>query len=162
MNNTKRDTVIKKRNRLNLIDVLLIVFLVMIIGIFLAYRFYIAGDMGDTVYLQYSIEVPDVGEHINTEKLVGDTLYADDSAMGNVIGCSKVKTKNTYVMMDELVCSQKNVKYITVTVECEATRMKNGSYHIEDNYLTVGDKVVLTSNDFMIAGTCVQITEVIK
>ena len=162
MSEKKRELISKKRNKLNLIDVLLIVFLVLIIGTFLAYRFYIAGDVGGTVYLQYSIEVPEVGEHINTEKLVGDALYLDGGMMGTVIGCSKVKTRNNLLVVGEIEYSQETVRYITVTVECEAKRMKNGGYHIQDNILSVGDDVLLNSNDFTLKGTCVQITEVIK
>ena len=163
MSEEKKVQASKRRNRLNLIDVFLIVFLVLIIGAFLAYRFFIAGDAGQTVYLEYSIEIPEVGENINTAKLVGDVLYGvDDSTMGTVIGCSAVQTKHTYVMVDEIVLSQENIRYITVTVECEAIRMKNGSYRIEESFMSVGDDLTLYSDDFMIEGTCVRITEVIK
>ena len=51
---------------------------------------------------------------------------------------------------------------MTVTVECEATRMQNGSYRIEDMYLSQGMELFLYSDDFVIEGKCVQITEVIK
>ncbi|MBE6672103.1 MAG: DUF4330 family protein [Ruminococcaceae bacterium] len=150
----------KRKSRLNLIDVVLIVLVVLALGIFLSYRFFIAGDNVHEVQLNYQIEVEGVGENLNTERLVGDLLYTNSGiCLGKVAKCSEVMTKtNTVTSADNTVYKQ-TVRYVVVTLSADAIRNQK-DYRIDGVLIEEGMRMTLSSNDFCVDGVCTEITEV--
>jgi len=153
----------RKRGGLNLIDVMLTVLLILIIGAFLAYRFFVLGEATKDVYLEYSVEILDVGENMNSTRLLGQELYTEDNVkMGTVVGCSDVSTKKRSVIVEDRVGKDEEVYYITVTIGTKAVRMKDGSYRVDGMTLTTDSVLDLLSNEFALCGTCIRVSEVIK
>ena len=157
---TEKKLIQKRKRKLNLIDVILIVLVVLILGIFLSYRFFIAGDNVQEVRLSYRIEVEGVGEQLQTDKLLGDLLYTDSGiCLGKVAQCSEIMTKTHIVTTAEDTYSKQTTHYVVVTVTCDAVRNKE-SYRISGYLLETGAQLELTSNDFYVKGTCIDMAEV--
>ena len=154
---------LKRKSKLNLIDVFLIALVVLAVGIFLSYRFFIAGDETQNVRLSYNIEVEDVGTQLCTEKLIGDELYTDKGIyLGKVSDCSEVMTKTHMVTSGEDAVFKDTVNFITVTVTCDAILTEDGRYIVNGVLLSLEKNYVLASEDFYLEGTCTEITEVTK
>ena len=160
---SEKTTKTKRKNILNLIDVFLIILIVLVLGALLSYRFLVGGEEEKSVYLEYSVDIMEVSENVNVAKLTNDQLYdRNDIYMGKVISCSEVQTATHRVASNEKVFSEETVNYITVTIGCEAVRMKDGGYRINGKELNPGDALTLISDDFKMQGKCISITEVKK
>lgn len=154
---------LKRKSRLNLIDVLLIALVVLAVGIFLSYRFFMAGDNTKVTQITYTVQIEDVGRHLNTEKLIGEELYTESGVcLGKVSQSSDVQTKIDTVSSSEGVVSKQTVYYITVTVSCDAIRMEDNSYRVNGYSLKLGKTLELTSANFELDGICTEVTEVAK
>ena len=152
----------KSKNTLNLIDVFLIVLIVLVAAVFLSYRFIVADNTVGSVELQYTVHVRNVSEQLNTSKLLDDRLYDHNGIyMGTVNDCGEIE-QSKYTVMTENANYVQTTSYFNVTIRCKATRMKNGSYHINGSKLQIGDQLTLTSEDFSLSGDCIEITEVAK
>lgn len=150
----------KRKRKLNLIDVLLIALVVLALGIFLSYRFLIAGDNVQDKKLCYQIEVENVGQSLKTDKLVGDLLYNESGiCLGEVSQCSAVMTRANTVTDAEETYSKETVCYFVVTVVCDAVEYQD-EYRLNGYLLEEGMELVLSSDDFVISGVCTEITEV--
>ena len=153
-----------KKSSLNLIDVLLIILIVLPLGLFIAAQVVNNGNEIAQVRLEYSLDVYGVNEDVNISALASDKLFSsDDYQMGTVVGCSKVRSEQRIVTMADAVVLQETVYCFTVTVSCDAVRMKDGSYKIDGKkLLNEGDVWKLYSDDFVLEGTVVRLAEVIK
>ena len=152
----------KRKNILNLIDVFLIVLIVVALAAFISYRFILADNTVADVKLQYDIEVRNVSERLNTEKLMGDTLYDRAGVcMGTVSAIGNIQRADHSLTNAGVTYVQTTASF-TVTVTCDAIRMKDGSYRVEGIVLKKGDALSLLSEDFFISGDCVRVSEVAK
>ena len=157
---TMKKTIKKRKSRLNLVDVILIVLVVLALGIFFSYLFFIAGDNIKDVQLSYQIEVEDVGSQLCTDKLNGDKLYTQSGiCLGKVSECSEVMTKYNTITHEDDTYYKQTVHYVVVTVIGDAVQHE-GEYRIGGYLLEEGMAVQLTSEDFFIDGICTAITEV--
>ena len=161
--NTMKSAQVKK-SALNLIDVMLVVLIVLPLGLLIAFQVVSRSNEVTTVRLEYSLDVYGVSENVDTSKLASDILYtADDCKMGTVVGCGKVRSEQRTVTMEDSVVVQETLHCFTVTVACDAVRLKDGSYRIADRVIiNEGDVLRLYSNDFVLEGSLVRMSEVIK
>ena len=151
----------KRKRMLNLIDVLLIVLVVAALGVFLSYRFFLAGDTVQTVTLQYSIEFNCVSAQVESQGLLSDELYDGEGVCyGTVSKCSETETRKHMLSAGAELEQAQSVYCMTATVQCEAIRTKDGKYLIGGKELSVGDQLSLHSNDFVVNGACTEIAEV--
>ncbi len=159
---SERTVKAKRKNILNLIDVFLIVLIVVVLAAFISYRFIVADNTEAGVKLQYDIEVRNVSEHLNTEKLLGDLLYDRDGVcMGTVSAVGDIQRVEHSLTHADVTYVQTTASF-TVTVTCDAIRMKDGNYRVEGITLKKGDALSLLSEDFVVSGDCVRVTEVSK
>lgn len=152
----------KRKNILNLIDVFLIVLIVVALAAFISYRFIVADNTVADVKLRYDIEVRNVSERLNTEKLMGDLLYDHNGiCMGTVSAIGDIQ-RTEHSLTNAGVTYVQTTASFTVTVTCDAIRMKDGSYRVQGIALKVGDALSLISEDFSVSGDCVRVAEVTK
>ncbi len=153
----------RKRSKLNIVDVIVLLAIVLAIGYAVFVVVSSMGDAGDTVNVRYVVRVDNVKGEVTVALKEGDKVYSEDGVLlGEVAYCEVAPEKLEGIgEYGNTVYTETDNRTLLVTVDVTATARETG-YTVHDIPIAQGRSYKLRSPTLYMEGECISAKTVIE